>query len=471
MQIKSSRSDIIWNYIGIIMSMASNFLLLPFLIKFVDSEMLGLWYVYLSIGGIVILFDFGFNPTLARNVAYCWSGAKELNAEGVGQTQGSEPNFDLLKRVISTCKAIYLVISAAALLVLLSIGTAYIHHVSKDLFGETVIASWLIYAVAVFLNLYYGYFATFLRGVGAVSIYNKINVFARLIQIIVSIGMLLLGYGIIAVSLAYLLYGFLLRAFSKRAFYRYKGIGERLKSIPGKTSVDEIKRLFRIVWHNAWKDGLVAVANYCANQASTLIASMFLSLTETGLYSISVQLITAIATISAGLYTAYQPAMQSAYANHNRNESTRLMSLAMITYSFLFWAGTIALITVGIPILKWVKPENTYNIAVILGIAVYNFFYKRQSYYASFISNTNHVPYVKAYVLSSIAGVVLSIIMVHFMKMGVWGLIIGQFLPQLVYNVWKWPREVYKILETTWAKLVAVGMKFLKAKIGRRKTA
>ena len=471
MQIKSSRSDIIWNYIGIIMSMASNFLLLPFLIKFVDSEMLGLWYVYLSIGGIVILFDFGFNPTLARNVAYCWSGAKELNAEGVGQTQGSEPNFDLLKRVISTCKAIYLVISAAALLVLLSIGTAYIHHVSKDLFGETVIASWLIYAVAVFLNLYYGYFATFLRGVGAVSIYNKINVFARLIQIIVSIGMLLLGYGIIAVSLAYLLYGFLLRAFSKRAFYRYKGIGERLKSIPGKTSVDEIKRLFRIVWHNAWKDGLVAVANYCANQASTLIASMFLSLTETGLYSISVQLITAIATISAGLYTAYQPAMQSAYANHNRNESTRLMSLAMITYSFLFWAGTIALITVGIPILKWVKPENTYNIAVILGIAVYNFFYKRQSYYASFISNTNHVPYAKAYVLSSIAGVVLSIIMVHFMKMGVWGLIIGQFLPQLVYNVWKWPREVYKILETTWAKLVAVGMKFLKAKIGRRKTA
>lgn len=471
MQIKSSRSDIIWNYIGIIMSMASNFLLLPFLIKFIDSEMLGLWYVYLSIGGIVILFDFGFNPTLARNVAYCWSGAKELNAEGVGKTEGTEPNYDLLKRVISTCKAIYFVISAAALIVLLSIGTAYIHHVSKELFGGTVIASWLIYAVAVFLNLYYGYFATFLRGVGAVSTYNKINVIARLIQIVVSIGMLMLGYGIIAVSLAYLLYGFLLRAFSKRAFYKYKGIGAHLKSIPEKTSIADIKRLFRIVWHNAWRDGLVAVANYCANQASTLIASMFLTLTETGIYSISVQLITAIATISAGLYTAYQPAMQSAYANNNWSESTKLMSLAMITYSFLFWAGTVALITVGIPILKWVKPENTYDIAVILGIAIYNFFYKRQSYYASFISNTNHVPYVKSYIISSFAGVVLSIILVYYMKMGVWGLIVGQFLPQLIYNVWKWPREVYKMLETTWAKLVSVGMDLLKTKISRGKEA
>ena len=38
MQIRSSKSDVVWSYIGIIMSMASNFLLLPFLMKYVDSE-------------------------------------------------------------------------------------------------------------------------------------------------------------------------------------------------------------------------------------------------------------------------------------------------------------------------------------------------------------------------------------------------------------------------------------------------
>ncbi len=469
MQIKSSKSDIIWNYIGIILSMASNFLILPFLIKYIDGEMLGLWYVYLSIGGIVVLFDFGFNPTLARNVAYCWSGAEELNAEGVGKSKQSEPNYGLLKKVVSTCKAIYFVIASAALLVLLSVGTVYIHYVSNVLFGRTVVISWLIYTLAVFLNLYYGYFATFLRGVGAVSIYNKINVLSRLIQIFVSIGMLMLGYGIIAVSLAYLLYGFLLRAFSKRAFFRYKNIGTHLNSIPGKTSIEDIKQLFKIVWHNAWKDGLVAAANYCANQASTLIASMFLTLTETGIYSISVQLITAIATISAGLYTAYQPAMQSAYANSNKDEASKLMSLAMITYTFLFWAGMAALITVGIPFLKWIKPENTYDIAIIIGIAIYNYFYKRQSYYASFISNTNYLPYVKAYVVSSVAGVALSIIMVYYMDMGVWGLIIGQFAPQLLYNAWKWPREVYKMLDTSWKQLISIGITIIKGKIEKGK--
>ena len=447
------------------MSMGSNFLLLPFLIRFIDSEMLGLWYVYLSIGGIVTLFDFGFNPTLARNVAYCWSGAKQLNEEGVVQARNVEPNYDLLKKVIETSKAIYLIISMTALIVLLILGSIYIYYVSKDVFNSTVILSWLIYTASVFLNLYYGYFATLLRGVGAVSTYNKINVFARLIQIIVSIGLLLMGYGIIAVSIAYLLYGFLLRNFSKRAFYKYNGIGERLKQITPKTGFHEIKHLFYVVWHNAWKEGLVAVANYCANQASILIASFFLTLSETGIYSISIQLVTAIATISAGLYTAYQPAMQSAYANNNQNESAKLMSLAMITFFLLFWCGTVGLVIVGIPILKWIRPENTYDIVVILGIAVYNFFYKRQSYYASFISNTNHVPYVKSYVISSIAGVALSVFMIYCLKMGVWGLIIGQFLPQIVYNVWKWPKEVYKMLGTTWFKLMSVGLSYIKEKI------
>lgn len=462
MQIKLSKSDIIWNFIGIIISMASNFLLLPFLMRYIDSELLGLWYVYLSIGGIVTLFDFGFNPTIARNVVYCWSGAKELNAEGIAQTECTEPNYELLKKVINTCKVIYLVIASFALIILLTIGTAYVYHVSEGIISKEIWSSWIIYAMAVFLNLYYGYFATLLRGVGAVSDYNKINVFARLIQIAVSIGMLMLGYGIIAVALAYLLYGLLLRIFSRKLFYQYKNIGKKIKTIRGKIDSKELRKLFKIIWHNAWKDGLVAVAHYCANQASTLIASMFLTLTETGVYSISVQLITAIATISAGLYTAYQPAMQSAYASNQKNECKRLMSFAMIANCVIFWLGVVALITVGIPILKWVRPENSYDIMVMLGIAVYTFMYKRQSYYASFISNTNHVPYVKAYVLSSVAGIVCSVLLIRYVNMSVWGLVLGQFLPQLIYNVWKWPRKVYQMLDTTWMGFITYGLRFFK---------
>ncbi len=457
MSIQATKKDIIWNYIGIIMSMASNFMLLPFMMYFIDSDFLGLWYVYLSIGGIVILFDFGFNPTIARSVAYCWSGAQTLNAEGVQYVESSEPNFMLLAKVIDTCKRIYLIIALAALVVLSTSGSIYIYYVSKDIFGKTVVVSWLIYFLAVFLNLYYGYYATLLRGVGAVSAYNKINVLARIIQILVSIVFMILGYGIIAVSAAYLLYGFLLRFFSKYTFYRYEGIGEKFDNLNVKATNGDIKGLFMTIWHNAWRDGVVAFANYCANQASTIIASFFLTLTETGIYSIAVQLITAIVTIAAGLYTAYQPAMQSAYINHNKKETKRLMSMAMLVFDLVFIMGVVALLTVGIPILKLIKPTTVFSRTVIVGIAIYNFFYKRQSYYTSFISNTNYVPYMKAYVISGIAGVGLSVLLVSVFNFGVWGLIVGQFLPQIVYNCWKWPSDVYKILDSSFLEMLHIG--------------
>ncbi len=468
MLIKPSKKDVIWSYVGIIMSMASNFLLLPFLMHFIESDFLGLWYVYLSLGGIVVLFDFGFNPTFARNIAYCWSGASRLSSEGVIYSQNNQPNYGLMRKVIKTCQTIYLIISLIALFVLLTVGSVYIYFISTNIFNNSVIISWIIYSVAVFLNLYYGYYATFLRGVGAVSQYNKINVMARLAQIVISILLLIWGWGIIGVSIAYLLYGFILRFFSKQEFYRHQDLGVRLKEHSEEVSAKDIKELFCTVWHNAWRDGIVAVSNYCAGQASTLIASTVLSLTETGIYSISVQLITAIATIAAGLYTAYQPAMQSAYANNNVAESRRLMSLAMVTYNLLFWGGTIGLMIIGIPILKVVKPDYVYDKLVILGIAIYNFFYKRQTYYASFISNTNRVPYMLAYIISSISGIVASIVLVCYLEMGVWGLIIGQFVPQLVYNCWKWPLAVYKMLGIKGIKFAVIGVKELKTLIVRR---
>ena len=63
MGIKAKKKDIVWNYIGIFFSMGANFLILPFMLWFLDADSIGLWYVYLSIGGIAALFDFGFNPT------------------------------------------------------------------------------------------------------------------------------------------------------------------------------------------------------------------------------------------------------------------------------------------------------------------------------------------------------------------------------------------------------------------------
>ncbi|MEN1968868.1 O-unit flippase-like protein [Lentibacillus sp. N15] len=465
MGIKITKKAVIWNYLGVFMTMGSNFLILPFMIHFLDGDSLGLWYVYLSIGGIVTLFDFGFNPTIARNVAYCWSGAEQLSKTNVKFVNNQEPNIGLLKKVLSTCEKIYFIISLIALILLLTIGTFYILYISQHLSGNNYIIAWIIYSVAVFLNLYYGYYATFLRGVGAISKVNKARIISRAIQIILSIVLLYFGLGLIAVSFAYLANGILIRMISKVYFYKHENIGERLKNNKTIVSLRDLKETFSLVWHNAWRDGLVSLSAFLSNQASILICSMYLSLMETGIYSISMQLITAVATISGALYTAFQPSLQSAYINKDIVKQKRLMSTAMTVYQLIFGIGVVALIVVGLPLLELIKSDVKFNIPILLAIALYIFLLKHHSYYASFISNTNNVPYVKSFTASSFIGIILAIILVQLTDLGVWALIVAQIIVQGVYNNWMWPKKVWNFLGVHFIDVITIGLKEIKKMI------
>ena len=163
MEIKLTKRDIIWSYIGTILSMGINFIMLPFLMYFLDGDMLGLWYVFASIGALATLFDFGFGVTFARNITYAWSGARSLKKEGVNFSENITPDFVLIKKVLLTCKIIYGIIAGTSILALLTVGTYYIMYISRDVEGNSQIVAWIIYSVGIFLNLYYGYYASFLR--------------------------------------------------------------------------------------------------------------------------------------------------------------------------------------------------------------------------------------------------------------------------------------------------------------------
>lgn len=123
MIIRVTRKDVLWNYLGTFFSMFGNFLLLPFLVRYLTGSELGLWYVYIAVGNLVMLFEFGFNPTFARNFAFCWSGAKELTKEGCVRSDDDEVDPSLLAHLLAACRMVYRRITAVALVVLVAPGT------------------------------------------------------------------------------------------------------------------------------------------------------------------------------------------------------------------------------------------------------------------------------------------------------------------------------------------------------------
>lgn len=459
MKIKLSKKDIIWSYIGIILSMGSNLLMLPFIIYFLDDDMYGLWGVFSSIGAVATLFDCGFSVTFARNITYCWSGATNFKKEGVVSLKTHETDFKLLKKILITCKNVYLVVSSLAYLFLLLCGTWYVVYVSRNISGHLHLVAWLIYSTAIFMNLYYGYYASFLRGVGAVDQANVNTVVARIVQIVMTIVLLVCRTGLIGVCIAYLSYGFVFRTLGKYKFYHYKNIGDKVNAINYQPGKSEMKELFIVVWYNAWKDGLISVCNYLCNQASTIICSFYLSLAETGIYALGVQIATAIAQIAGALYTAYQPMLQEAYISNDIDKQRQSMSIIVTSYIYLFILGTLATVVVGIPFIRLIKPGIKMDVLIILGLCLFQFIMKFRNCYTSYFSCTNRINYLCGFITSSVATIVLSLIFIDNFGWGVWGLIIAQIISQVMYNFWYWPFLAHKELGYSFFDMINMGNK------------
>lgn len=457
MGVKLSNRDYLWSYIGVILSLGSNLLMVPFIMYYLDGDHYGLWGVYQSLAGITVLFDFGFTTTFSRNINYCWNGAERLEkTEGVF-SKSNEPNYYLMKKTMTACQWIFLIISGVALLLMATVGTAYVRHISASLGTYEPVIAWIICAVAIFLNLYYGYYGAFLRGVGAIQDVNKAMVYARLTQLIATIGFLVIGFGLIGTSIAYLLYGALFRFIAKCKFYSYRGIGDGLKNISAKFSLIEFKEIFLTVWYNAWREGLVSLSTYLAGQASTIIVSLYMPLTQTGAYSLGMQISMAVAQIAMSMYRSNQPVLQSAYINNDKDAQRRTMSLIVVSFVSMHIIGMILITVFGLPLLRFIRPETVVGAPVLIGLGFYQLILNFRNCYGSYFSCTNRIPYVTAYIISAIVGVVLSFVAMGEFNLGMWGIIGAQIISQGIYNGWIWTYRAHKEMELSAGEMINLG--------------
>lgn len=458
MNIQIGRKDAVWSFLGTVFAMGANLILLPFILHYLEGDSLALYYVFSSLSAIATLFDFGFSPSIARSMAYAWSGAESLSIQGVNKAKNKQPNFELMAVIVKTCKTIYFVLAITALILALTVGTYYVRYITRVAPKIEYIVAWVIYAFAIFTSLFFGYYTVFLRGVGAVSKTNMATVIARVIQIVLCVIFLISGMGLIGVAIAYLLYGMMFRILANIWFYKYENIGAELIRYKHNVTVEEITKVLKTIWPNTWRDGTVTVANYLLNQATTIIASLFLSLQVTGVFSLYVQLTSAIATIAGTLYTAYQPALQSAYANRNRTMQKKYVSLIVVSYVFAYILGTIVLLILGIPLIRVLRPSYETNIPLLLLIALYQFMLKFRNCYTTYISTTNRLIYAKSFVLSAVICVVLALLLTGLWRFQSYGLVTAQLISQLIYNVWHWPMVVHQELQLSLQETLAMGV-------------
>lgn len=464
MIIRIQKKDIMWSYLGALLSMTANIIMIPFLVYFLSSDMLGLWYVFCSIGAMTALFDFGFSTTFARNITYCWSGASILKKEGVDISSENNVDWSLLSNVLVTCKKVYLYISTLVLVLLLTLGSYYIFKITHGIVNISIWIAWTIYVVAVFFNIYYGYYVAFLRGIGEIATVNKNTVYARIIQISTTILILYFGAGLIGACLAYLLYGFIIRFMCKKSFYEFQNLAQNISA--EYISKKQCKIVFDSVWNNAWRDGLVSISNYMSDQASIIICSLFFSLRETGEYSLMLQMATAIGIVSTIPYSAFQPVIQSAYVRRDDKKIIETMSLIVTAYLMMFSLLFFITYIIGFPFMRLIKPEVELPFMLFSLASLYQFILKLRNCYTSYFSCTNRIPYVKSFFCTSMFTIILSVIVIDIFKMNIYWILYVQILTQLIFNAWYWIIKAHQEFNISFFDMLILGFSNLKLKVG-----
>ena len=232
--IQVTKTDVLWNYLATFLKIGSFLVILPIILKIMPEEKVGVYFIFISIASIASILDFGFGPTLSRNVTYIYSGAKELKATGYETIEPSSSSIDysLLGELIQVMKLFYKKIAALFLIIVTLLGLIYIKFVlSFNYTGDMleIYIAWIILCLATSYNLLTLYYDSLLMGAGLIKESKKIIVLGNLTFILLATFLLYLNFGLPSLFLSQFISFFVIRVLARRKFFD-KEITEKLKN-------------------------------------------------------------------------------------------------------------------------------------------------------------------------------------------------------------------------------------------------
>lgn len=457
---QANRTDVLWGYAAQLLNVGSGLLLLPVALHYLNSNELGVWYVFIALAGLAQLLEFGFQPTIARQTAYVYAGAKNLAATGLPVNRAEEVNLPLLLELLAAARKVYRFVALGAIFVLFGIGSIYLYTLSSSQFNSVeILLPWLVYATGSILNFYYGYYNGLLQGRGEQTAANKLMTASRGFMVLISVPLLISGLGLMGLALANVASAAVSRVLAVRAFYNASRPETRyLQSHHTKSAP-----LTSLLWHSAWRLGIVQLGAFMILRANQFIASSFLGLPVAASYGLTLQLLGLLSTMASMLATLQMPRMNALQAKEDKEELRTLYASSLLGSWIVYVIGSFILLFIGLPILQYLK-SNTLLIPMpwLIVMMIIMLLEMNHAISAAYITTLNKVPFMYASIFSGIGIIIFGFGLIHFTTQGIGALVIAQGLIQLLYNNWKWPRTAARHLDFNLSDLITHGIKGLK---------
>ena len=442
------KREIVWSYAGTAFMIGAGVLLLPFILNKMSDETVGIWNIFQTITALVLLLDFGFRPSFARNISYIFSGVKELQKNGVAHTTAnSSVDYSLLKGSLIAMKRFYRWMALAVFGLLLTAGTAYFYFILQKYTGDKqdAMVAWLLLIAINCYNLYTFYYDALLIGKGYVTRSQQINMLGQTIYIGLAIGLIYAGFGLTAIVASQLISTIVRRVLTYRVFFT-----PELKAHLATAGPKEPKDILAAISPNAIKIGLTQLGGFCVNKSAILIGSAFLTLEEVACYGITLQVMDILARCATVFYQAYMPKLAQCRAENDLATLKRYFLLCIGSLWAIYIVGGLAWIGLGEWALGIIHSQTHFvPFSMLVAMLIISALEHNHSTSAGFIMADNKIPFFIPSLVSGAATIILLVVFLQPLHWGIWGMILAPGIAQLAYQNWKWPSVVIKEL---WGK-------------------
>jgi O-antigen/teichoic acid export membrane protein len=430
------RSAAAWSFFATVLRVGANIFVLPFVLRKLSADQYGVWVVFGTIGGLAVLLDLGFEVMITRMASYAWGGATKFLAFGIHQADADQasrpPNRPLLQDLIATLRAYYFYAGLGVLTLLVVVGGLWIWVITRQLDDAASLRlAWLVFAAGCWLNFIIGRWPALLTGINAVREAQVATIISLLIYYVVVTAGLLAGLGIWALVAGSVVMGFVARHLGKRFFK------ERAQLPGGLPRAHFHREIFRAIWPNAWRAGMVSIGSYLTVYGNTLVCSAFLGLKTTAEYGLSFQLVNLLFGLCNVWFSVKLPLINVLRQQGRREEIAELFARRMRLSLVSYVAGMLVIIFVAPPALHWLGSKTPLiETAQLAALAFIRLLELHQSLYATLVQTENYNPFVRPSLIFGTAIVVVSVIATPYW--GLWGLLLSMGLVQLLFNDW-WP--------------------------------
>lgn len=410
----------------------------PLILTQFDTNEIAAWFLFGSLMLFGSLLRARISLTFSRMIAFAMGGAEDLSPikDKKSQRGNGEPNWPTVERTYGTIGIINALLTILASLVALGLGFYGLEKIGEG--SDQPFNLWSAFGIMLgtqAIVFFFDRYAIALRGMNYIALINRWNIVFSLLSVLA--GFIVLSRGANIWQLALTMQSIeLLNIIRMRYLLRWVEQGRfRLLS-----AYRFDRQILGWAWEPVWKGFIVTMSYSGMMSLAQIIFARHMPVEATASFLFTMRILSTISATADAPFMSHLPRMSRFMAERN-TRNLRIITVSKIALSqWLLVGGLLALAILGNPVLSLIQANTSFlTLPVLLTFSGSYLLHNYWKLNIVFSAAGNHIVCFNRELISAVLSVILLIVLVP--EIGVWGALIGLFVPHIFILNWQ-PMEI-----------------------------